>query len=108
MFEKVAIVGDANLVFAFRALGVKVFSPRNMDDARKIMGILEEEKFALCFLHQSFFEPLKIERKELEKKFCPVVVGFNDYREITDQIKIIMRETAVKATGSDSLIRRKE
>ena len=96
MFEKVAIVGDENLVFAFRALGAKVFSPKNIDDARKILETLEEEKFALCFLHQSFFEPLKVERKELEKKFCPVVVGFNDYREITDQIKIIMRETGLQ------------
>ena len=108
MFEKVAIVGVENLVFAFKALGVKVVSPKNIDDARKIMETLEEEKFAICFLHQSFFGLLRVERKELEKKFCPVVVGFSDYREITDQIKIIMRKTAIKATGSDSLMRRKE
>ncbi|MFB0564989.1 MAG: V-type ATP synthase subunit F [Candidatus Aminicenantaceae bacterium] len=108
MFEKVAIVGDENIVFAFRALGIKVFSPKSIEEAKEIMETLEKENFALCLLHQSFLEPLKKERKELEKKFCPVVVGFNDYREVPDQIKSIMKETAIKATGSDSLMRRKE
>jgi len=108
MFEKVAVVGDANLVFAFRALGIKVFSPKDSEEAKKVIETIEKENYALCFLHQSLLEPLKKERKALAKKFCPVVVGFSDYRDVTDQLENIMREVAIKATGSDSLTKRRK
>ncbi len=108
MFEKVAIVGEADIVFAFRALGVKVFSPQSLEEARKIMEILEKENFALVFLHEIFFELLEEEREALREKFCPVVVGFSDHRKITNYLENMMRDMAIKATGSDSLVKRRE
>jgi vacuolar-type H+-ATPase subunit F/Vma7 len=108
MFDKVAVVGDADIIFALRALGVKVFAPENVEEARKVMKSLVAENFALCFLHQSLLEPLREEREALRDKFCPVVVGFSDYRKITDQLERMMKEVAIKATGSDSLVKRRE
>jgi len=107
MFEKVAVIGDSDLVFAFKALGMEVFSPKNIDEARMTLETLEKENFALCFLHQNFLGPLEEERKALRKKLCPVVIGFKDYRDVTDHLGNIMREMAIKATGSDSLVKRK-
>lgn len=107
MFDKVAVVGDADLVFPFRALGVKVFSPKNLDEAKEIMKTLDEENFALCFLHESLMQPLKEEREALREKFCPVVVAFSDYRKVTDYLGDMMRDIAIKATGSDSLVKRR-
>lgn len=108
MFDKVAVVGGRDLVFAFRAMGLKVFSPRNLEEARKVIEVIKEKDFALCFLHESFFEPLSDELKALKDKFCPVVVGFSDYRKVTDHLERAIRELAVKATGSDVLKRRGE
>jgi hypothetical protein len=36
-----------------------------------------------------------------------VVVGFSDYRKITDHLENMMKEMAVKATGSDALVKRR-
>lgn len=108
MFEKVAVVGEEDFVFAFKALGFEVFTPKDEEEAKKVMETIERENFALCFLHQDLFELLKEEREALGKKLCPVVVGFRDYREVEDHLEKIMRETSVKATGSDSLVKRKE
>jgi len=108
MFDKVAVVGEADIIFALRALGVKVFSPKSLEEAKKVMESLAKENFALCFLHESFLEPLREEREALRDKFCPVVVGFSDYRKVTDQLERMMREVAIKATGSDALVKRKE
>jgi vacuolar-type H+-ATPase subunit F/Vma7 len=108
MFDKVAVVGEADIIFALRALGVKVFSPMNLEEARKAIETIEKENYALCFLHESFLEPLKEEIEALRDKFCPVVVGFSDYRKVTDQLERMMREVAIKATGSDSLVKRRE
>ena len=107
MFDKMAIVGESDLVFPFKALGVRIFSPKNVDEAREILAEIEKENFALCFLHESFYEALAEEREVLAQKFCPVVVGYSDYRKITDYLEKVMKEMAIKATGSDSLVKRR-
>jgi len=107
MFNKVAVIGDSDIIFAFRALGIKVFSPGNLEEARKAVESLEKEDIALCFLHESFFDPLRAEGEALRKKFCPVIVGFSDYRKVTDYLGSVMRDVAIKATGSDSLVKRR-
>jgi vacuolar-type H+-ATPase subunit F/Vma7 len=107
MFDRVAIVGEKDMVYAFRVLGFKAYAPTSLMEAKKILKNLEEENVVLCFLHQSFFEPLQEEREALRKKFAPVVVGFTDYRKVTDHLEKLMREMAVKATGSDALVKRR-
>ena len=108
MFDKVAVVGEADIVFPLRALGMKVFSPRSLEEAKQVLKTLGDENYALCFLHESLFESLKKEREALREKFCPVVVGFSDYKKVTDHLERMMRELAVKATGSDSLVKKRE
>jgi vacuolar-type H+-ATPase subunit F/Vma7 len=107
MFDSVAVIGDCDLIFPLRALGVKIYSPRDVEEARQVIESLEEENIALCFLHERFFQPLAEEREALSRKFCPVVAGFSDYRVITDHLGQMMREMAVKATGSDSLVKKR-
>ncbi|MFW6131043.1 MAG: V-type ATP synthase subunit F [Candidatus Aminicenantaceae bacterium] len=105
MFDKVAIIGDIDLVFGFKATGMKIFSPKNSEEARRILYSLEDEGIALCFMHESFLEPLSEELKDMKKKFCPVVVGFSDHRGITDYMERMMKDIAIKATGSDSFVK---
>jgi V/A-type H+-transporting ATPase subunit F len=107
MFEKVAVIGESDLVFAFKALGLDVFAPRDLEETKKTIETLDRENYALCFVHQDFLEPLEEEREALVKKFCPVVVGFRDHRDVINYLGNIMREMTIKATGSDSLIKRK-
>jgi vacuolar-type H+-ATPase subunit F/Vma7 len=104
---KVAVIGEEDMLFAFRALGFKTYSPRHLDEAREILNGLEKDNIALCFLYQSYFESLQEEREALGKKFVPVVVGFSDYRKIPDHLENMMKEMAVKATGSDALVKKR-
>jgi vacuolar-type H+-ATPase subunit F/Vma7 len=107
MFDRVAVIGDLDLIFPLRGLGFMVFSPQTVEEARQILRSLEKERIALCFLHERWLEPLAEEREVLGKKFCPVVVGFSDYRQITDHMGEMLRGMAIKATGSDSLVKRR-
>jgi len=105
MFDKIAVIGDADLVFPLRALGFRVFTPLDEEEAREILMSLEREQVALCFLHERYFETLAKERQLLERKFCPVIAGFSDFRQVTDYLEQRLREMAVKATGSDALVK---
>ncbi len=107
MLDRVAIIGDRDLVFPLKVMGIKVYFPKDIDEARRILGSLEEEGIVLCLVHERYFDPLREEREMLRKKFAPVVAGFSDYRKVTDQLGQMMREMAVKATGSDSLVKQR-
>ena len=108
MFDKIAVMGDADLIMPFKALGLKVYTPRDIWEAKDILRKLEKEGVALCLIHHRFLEPLKKEIHELEKKFCPVIAGFSDYREASDLLKRKMKDLSIRATGSDSLARGKD
>ncbi len=105
--KKVAVVGDADLIFGLRALGIAVFSPGNSEEARAIMARVEKERFALCFVQQSWMEALEGERKDAGKRISPVVLAFSDYRDLTGAIEKMVKDMAVRATGSDLLVKRK-
>jgi vacuolar-type H+-ATPase subunit F/Vma7 len=107
MLDRVAVIGDRDLVFPLKLMGIKVYSPKDIDEARRLLGALEEEGIALCLMHESFFAPLSEEREVLRDKFTPVVAGFSDYRKVTDELGKMMREMAVIATGSDSLVKKR-
>jgi vacuolar-type H+-ATPase subunit F/Vma7 len=108
MYEKVAVIGDRDLIFPLRTLGIKVYSPNTIEEAAGILKKLEDEGVALCFLHERYFNDLKEERETMEKKFCPVIAGFSDYRTVSDYLANMIREMAVKATGSDSLVKKRD
>ena len=106
-FERVAIIGPADLVFGWRALGVRTYSPRSAEEARKMLAQIVKEDYALCLVHQDWLDVLKEEREVIGRRFCPAVLGFSDHRALSDLVEKMVREMAVKATGSDSLVRGK-
>ncbi|MGD9345389.1 MAG: V-type ATP synthase subunit F [Candidatus Aminicenantes bacterium] len=107
MLDRVAVIGDRDLIFPLKILGIRVFSPKDVDEARQVLDSLEEEGIALCLVHERFLGPLSSEREALKERYVPVVAGFSDYRKVTDELGEMMREMAVKATGSDSLVKRR-
>ncbi|MDH7512123.1 MAG: V-type ATP synthase subunit F [Clostridiales bacterium] len=106
-FERVAAVGDADLLFGLRALGIAVFSPRDSQEAREIIARLEKEKYALCLVHQRWTEALAAEKEDSRKKTGLIRLVFSDYRDLAEAIEKMVKEMAIRATGSDSLVKRK-
>lgn len=106
-FSRVALVGDADCVYGFRVLGVRTFSPGDAGEARKIAAEILKGGFALCLVDQRWLAVFKEEEVEADRKLCPVIVGFSDYRSLTDELEKRVRAMAVKATGSDSIVKRK-
>jgi vacuolar-type H+-ATPase subunit F/Vma7 len=106
-FGGMAVIGNADLIFGFKALGVRTFSPQNAEEAKAFLAEIVKENYALCLVHQDWLGAVEEERKEARSRFCPVILGFSDHRALSDLIEREMREMAVKATGSDSFIRGK-
>lgn len=100
-------MGDADLVTPLRILGIRVYSPETLEEARRILTRLKEEGIAVCFIHESLHVDLGEEINALQKEIYPVAVGFSDYRQASDYMSERMKNMAVQATGSDSLVKRR-
>ena len=74
MFDKrarVAVIGEQDLVFAFRALGIKAYSPQNLDEAREILFGLEKQISLSVFCTRAILMLSKKRGKLWGKSSCP-------------------------------------
>jgi vacuolar-type H+-ATPase subunit F/Vma7 len=106
-WSRIAVVGEADLVFGFRALGLRTFSPGSAEDAAGLASKIVRGDFALCLVDGRWLAAFKEEEAAAGSKLFPVIVGFSDYRSLSDEVEKRVREMAVKATGSDALVKRK-
>jgi vacuolar-type H+-ATPase subunit F/Vma7 len=106
-FTRIAVVGEPDLVFGFRALGIETFSPASAEDAEGLASKIVRDDFALCLVEGRWLAAFKEVEAAAGRRLCPVIVGFSDYRSLSDEVEKRLREMAVKATGSDSSVRRK-
>ncbi len=105
---KVAIVGDAALLVGFRALGIKVFSPANPDEARAVLALLEKEDItASASSTRGSSGPSRRRGRRSVGNSAPSSWAFRTTRTASDHLEVMLREMAVRATGSDALVKRK-
>ncbi len=101
---KIAIIGDPDILVVFKILGMEVYPARNEKEAREALSEVETKNFQLCFLQQDYYSLLseKVKKKEL----WPVFMPFRDYRQAEDLLEGEIRKMMIKATGSDSLLKK--
>ncbi|HEK85394.1 MAG: V-type ATP synthase subunit F [Candidatus Saccharicenans sp.] len=101
--SRVAVIGEKDFCLPLRVLGLSIFSPASVEEAKVMLARIVNEKYALCLIQESWLEPLKNELAGLAQKFFPVCLGFSDYRQVSRAVAEILSEISIKATGSDAL-----
>ena len=100
MYEKLAVIGDADLLYAFRALGIDVFSPQSAAEARMIMEDLQGKNYAVCFFQEDFLDGL--DRTAWESRSLPVVVGFSRLGQVAGHREKLLSTIVTRSAGSDA------
>jgi len=108
MFEgegsRIAIIGDPDLLLLFKLFGVKIFPARNEAEAREALKEIEARSFELCLIQQNYY--FLINEKERKKRKGPVFLPFRDYRRPEDLIEEEIKKMMIRATGSDTLLKK--
>jgi len=103
--RKMAIIGDPDILAVFKLAGATVFAARNEAEARQAIEEVSAENYGLCLIQQNFFS-LLMEGKEKRARLWPVFLPFRDYRQPEDLILEGLKKMTIRATGSDSLLKR--
>ena len=102
--NKIAIIGDKDLVEGFAAVGVYQFSPQDTREAilQCLEGIIKNN-FSICFILEKYAQKIKEKIKELEQATYPAMVILPDYRGDFDLTSEFLRKTVARATGTESI-----
>lgn len=101
---KVAIIGDPNILLIFKFLGFSLFPARHQEEARQALKEVESQNIKLCLVQQDYY--FLITQKERRKERWPVYLPFKDYRQAEDLLQEEIKRMMIKATGSDTLLRK--
>lgn len=101
---KIAIIGDPDILLIFKIIGIEVYPARNENEARKAISEVKAKNFQLCFLQQDYYSLL--DEKGKKKEPWPVFLPFRDYRQAEDLLEGKIKKMMIKATGSDTLLRK--
>lgn len=102
--NKIAIIGDKDLVEGFAAAGFQVFSPEDKKEA--IAASVDEvvkNNFSLCFILERYALKIKEKIRELDEKIYPAIVIVPDYREDFGLAAESLKEIVVRAIGTESI-----
>lgn len=101
---KIAIIGDPDILLIFKILGMEVYPAKNKNEARQALSEVEVKNFPVCLLQQDYYSLLS--EKERKKEPWPVYLPFRDYRQAEDLLEGEIKKMMIKATGSDTLLRK--
>lgn len=72
--HKVAIVGDRDSIFIFKALGLEIFPCNDGEEARKTIDKLAMSNYSIIFVTENIANKIMDTIDRYQKKYTPAVV----------------------------------
>lgn len=97
--NKIAVVGDEDLVIGFEALGFNTYPLKNPQEFNAIIDKLVEDKTAICLVQDSIYNTCIEKINSYRQLSLPVFVPFSkDANSIL--LDNILKDIRLKATGA--------
>ncbi|MGL4798943.1 MAG: V-type ATP synthase subunit F [Cellulosilyticaceae bacterium] len=71
---KIGVIGDYDSIYGFGAVGLSLYPVQEIDEARKLMKQLIEEKVAIIYITEVLFTALQKELKSYEQLPLPAII----------------------------------
>jgi len=103
--SKIGIIGDRDLILGFKALGVELFPVSNKEETKNALEEAVKEKFSICFITEKWAALVLDEIKNIRKSTYPLVTIIPDASGSTGIGQEWIRESAIRAIGTDALFK---
>lgn len=106
MRNRIGIVGDADSILAFKAIGVETFGVSSAEEAKEFIKEMSKKDFKVIFLTENYAEALEDFLKKYRAKMTPAIIpvpsscGSNGYGMEG------VRRDMEKTIGADILFRK--
>ena len=98
---KIAVMGDAESIKGFAAVGLETFICENDTDAAETLKSIENAGYGIIYITEHLASALKKEIQKLDKRLTPSVVPIPGVSGNTGIGTELLKEAVEKAVGSD-------
>ena len=105
MSDKMAVVGDKNSIFAFKAIGVEVFGADTEAEAKERIKYLAKENYKVIFITEDLAEKTEDFLDRYRVQPYPAIIPIPRGGESTGYAMTSLRRDMEKAIGADILFK---
>ena len=104
---KIAVIGDKDLILAFKAIGMDVFSAEGAESAEKLVKKLAKE-YAIIFITEDLAEKIDQTLQRYKTKAYPVIIPIPSSNGATGSGIEGIKKDVEKAIGTDILFNKED
>lgn len=108
MSDKLAVIGDKNSIFAFKAVGVEVFGADTESEAKERIKNLARENYKVIFITEELAEKLEEFLKRYRTAAYPAVIPIPKGGVSSGYGMESLKRDMEKAIGADILFKDKK
>lgn len=102
MAKNIAVIGDAESIKGFCAIGLDIFPCDDLNEAARLFRrIADSDNYAIIFLTEEIFNSVEKERSRYEEKLTPAVIPIPGVKGNSGTGKKRLSSFVEKAVGSD-------
>ncbi len=105
MSEKMAVIGDKDSIFAFKAVGVEVFGAADESEAKERLKALVKENYKVIFLTEDLAQALQSFLERYKTAPYPAVIPIPRGGSAQGFAMESLKKDMEKAIGADILFR---
>ena len=103
---KIAVVGAADSVIGFKALGLDTYAVENGEDAKKVLHEItkpREDEYAIIYLEETMAAEIQSEIRKYDERPSPAIILIPGRNGPMGLGQAALNEAIEKAIGSDIL-----
>lgn len=93
------IIGDADVVLGFSALGFQVYPLREPSEFKSVLAEVVRHKIGICLLQDNIYENAKDQIESFKGLALPVFIPFSKTKK-ADLLESLIKDIRLKATGA--------
>lgn len=108
MSDKMAVIGDKDSIFAFKAVGVEVFGAEDEAEAKERIKSLTKENYKVVFITEDLAEKLEEFLNRYRTRTYPAIIPIPKGGQGTGYAMNSLKRDMDKAIGADILFKDKK
>jgi V/A-type H+-transporting ATPase subunit F len=102
---KIAVLGGADTVLGFKALGLETYPVGGADEARRVLHHLtmKSQEYAIIYIEEALAQTLSVEIGQFRNCVSPAIIAIPGREGSSGQSLAALHEAVKRAIGADIL-----
>lgn len=97
--KPLAVIGDEDVVVGFKALGLKVYAVKELQESSRLLDEVVSKKLAICLVQDNLYQALESQINSYKHLALPIFIPFAKDAKMA-LLDSIVKNIRLRATGT--------